>query len=45
MNIGDTITTSQSGVVGVVVEIVPDPKGQPFTRVRLDNGKWTTVHN
>lgn len=44
VNIGDSITTAQSGVTGTVVEIVPDPKGQPFVRVRLDNGKWTTIH-
>lgn len=45
MNIGDTITTAQSGVTGTIVEIVPDPTGKPLTRIRLDNGKWTTVHN
>lgn len=42
--IGDTIVTTQSGVVGTVLEVVPTKVGSWRVRIAHDGGeKWTTV--
>jgi hypothetical protein len=43
-SIGDTITTSASGIVGVVQEVVLNGTGSWRVRIAYDGGeKWTTV--
>jgi len=42
MNIGDTYTTTKSGVTGRVEKIVPNTNGQT-ARVLLLVERWTTV--
>jgi ribosomal protein S4E len=44
LNIGQTITTQKSGIVGKVVEIVATPHSNNF-KVRIENEdgeRWTT---
>ena len=42
--IGDTIVTTASGIVGTVMEIVPNNTGSFRVRISHDSGeKWTTV--
>lgn len=46
LNLGDTYTTTSSGITGTVAEIVPNANGNT-SRVRIvlddDTIKWTTV--
>jgi hypothetical protein len=41
LEIGKSFTTTKSGYVGVVAEIVANPNGS--NSVRFESGRWTTV--
>jgi len=43
-SVGDTIITTASGIVGTVMEVVPNSTGSFRVRIAHDSGeKWTTV--
>lgn len=45
INLGDTLTTTKSGITGIIREIVENETGSLRVRIEIEDGseKWTTV--